>query len=565
MGATGSAEAPPAPRRPLQRRSRVATLVTAVPLLELTAIAMAAAVALAWAVWQPPVRDLAGHGFRIEQYEAVGPHLWNSYWYGGHLTPGYSTLFPPVAAAIGIGATGVLAAMIAAGCFASLIHRAAGPAAWPGAVWFAAATGTNLFTGRVVFAMGAALGLGACLAAQRRRAALAAVLGVATGATSPVAAMFVALAGIALLVATDSPRMRRQGILLAGAPALTVLALSSAFPVQGDAEFGPVTLAASLLAGLAVWAAAPPSERVLRAGALLYIAGCGLAFIIPTPLGGTAGRLAALITGPLVLTLLLARRRAGTLPTSLTRPAGIAAIAVAVTLAAGWQWGPVRRDIHDAIAPAYAETTRQAFYAPLITAIQRRSHEPVRVEIPLTATHYEARWVAPHVSIARGWLRQLDRARNSLFYDGRLTAVRYERWLRENGIAWVALPAAPLDDSARQEARIIRSGPAYLRPVWRSLDWRLFQVKGSSGLVSGSARLVRLDADQLVLEPTRTGRVLVRSRYSRYWGVTAGDACVRRGPDGWTEVDVARAGPVALTANLGSLLRLGRQPPCPDG
>lgn len=565
MGVTGSAGPAPVRRQPLQRRSRVAVLVAAVPLLELTAIAMAAAVALAWAVWQPPVRDLAAQVFRIEQYETAGPHLWNDFWYGGHLTPGYSTLFPPVAAAIGIGATGVLAAMLAAGCFAGLVRRSAGPAAWPGALWFAAATGTNLFTGRVVFAMGAALGLGACLAAQRRRPALAVALAVATAATSPVAAAFVALAGVALLVAGDSPRTRRHGIVLASAPALTVLAVSLAFPVQGDAEFGPVTLAASLLAGLSVWAAAPRSERVLRAGALLYIAGCGLAFIVPTPLGGTPGRLAALVTGPLALTLLLARRRAGTLPNSLTTPAGVAAVAVAVTLAAGWQWGPVRRDIHDAIAPAYAESTQQAFYAPLVAAIERRSRQPVRVEIPLTATHYEARWVAPHVSIARGWLRQLDRAHNPLFYDGRLTAARYARWLRESGIAWVALPAAPLDDSARQEVRIIRSGPAYLRPVWRSPDWQLFQVTGSPGLVSGPARLVRLDADGLVLEPTRAGRILVRIRYSRYWAVTAGDACVGRAPGGWIEVDVARAEPVALSAHVGSLLRLGAQPQCREG
>jgi hypothetical protein len=341
-----------------------------------------------------------------------------------------------------------------------------------------------------------------------------------------------------------------------------VLVLSLAFPVQGDAQFGPVTLAASLIAGLSVWAAAPPSERVLRAGALLYVAGCGLAFVIPTPLGGTAGRLAALVAGPLVLTLLLARRRVGTLRAPLGGRAGVAVVAVAVALAAGWQWGPVRRDVHDATAAGYARSTREAFYAPLVEAIQRRSRGPVRVEIPLTATHYEALWVAPHISIARGWLRQIDRARNALFYDGRLTAGRYERWLLESGIAWVALPSAPLDDSAREEVRIIRSRPPYLRLVWRSPDWSLFQVKGSPGLISGAGRLVRVGEDELLLDAHRPGRLLVRVRYSRYWDVTAGDACVRPAPGDWTAVDVARAGPVALAAHVGSPLRLGRQPRC---
>jgi hypothetical protein len=526
-------------------------------------MAVAAAAALAWALWQPPVRDLAGHMFRIEQYESVGLHLWNNLWYAGHLTPGYSTLFPPVAAGIGIGATGVLAATIAAGCFAALVNRSAGLAAWPGALWLAAATSTNLFTGRVVFALGAALGLGACLATQRGRPIVAAVLGVAAGATSPVAAAFAALGGVALIVAGDSPRRRMHGAVLAIAPAVTVLALSTAFPVQGDAQFGPVTLAASVLAGLAVWAAAPATERVLRASALLYVAGCVIAYLVPTPLGGTAGRLAALVTGPLVLTLLLARRQAGTLPTALRSRAGMALIAVGVLVALGWQWGAVRRDLHDAVAAAYAPSTREAFYAPLVDQIQRRSPEPVRLEIPFTATHYEARWVAPRVSIARGWLRQVDRAHNPLFYDGRLTPARYGRWLRENGVSWVALPAAPLDDSAREEARLIRARPGYLRPVWQSPDWRLFRVEGSPGLISGPGRLVRLDDDGFVLDARRRGRFLVRFRHHHYWHVARGDACVRRAPGDWTAVEVARAGTVAITARLGSAARLGRQPECP--
>jgi hypothetical protein len=250
----------------------------------------------------------------MEHYEAVGTPVWNNLWYGGHHTPGYSVLFPPVAALLGIGLTGVLAATSAAGCFAALVHRHAGAAAWPGALWFAAATATNLFTGRLVFAMGIALGLGACLAAQRGRPVLSAVLGGGAAATSAVAAAFVALAGIALVVTAAATRQRRLGVTLAAAPAITVLAIALLFPVEGTAQFGPIMLAASVAAGLSVWAAAPRDDRVLRIGALLYVAGCALAFLLPTPLGGTAGRLAALLTGPLVLTLLLARHRAGALP-----------------------------------------------------------------------------------------------------------------------------------------------------------------------------------------------------------------------------------------------------------
>ena len=49
----------------------------------------------------------------------------------------------------------------------------------------------------------------------------------------------------------------------------------------------------------------------------------------------------------------------------------------------------------------------------------RAAAGPFRVEIPFTANHWEARWVAPAVPLARGWERQLDGKRNPLFYDGR--------------------------------------------------------------------------------------------------------------------------------------------------
>jgi hypothetical protein len=239
------------------------------------------------------------------------------------------------------------------------------------------------------------------------------------------------------------------------------------------------------------------------------------------------------------------------------------ALAIGFAIAVGWQWGPARLDVHDAVAPAYARSTEQAFYAPMIDQIERRSSGPMRVEIPFTATHYEARWVAPRVMLARGWLRQLDRAHNPLFYDGRLTSARYGRWLRGMGASWVALPAAPLDPSARHETRVIAGRPPYLREVWRSPDWRLFRVIGSPGLVSGPGRLAEVQGDSFVLQADRPGRFVVRVRHTRYWHVAAGAACVARARAGWTAVRVTRGRRIRVTARVGNLRRLGRQPQCP--
>ena len=99
------------------------------------------------------------------------------------------------------------------------------------------------------------------------------------------------------------------------------------------------------------------------------------------------------------------------------------------------------------------------------------------MEIPFTDNHWESRWVAPRVPLARGWERQLDRQRNALFYDGRpLTAARYRRWLDDNAVRFVALPDAPIDYSAAREAGSCARARPYLREVWRDAHWRVFAV-----------------------------------------------------------------------------------------
>ena len=60
---------------------------------------LAAAVACsAFALWNPPLRDLAAHTFRAEYFEDHGFAIWNNSWYGGHYLLSYSVLFPPLAA-----------------------------------------------------------------------------------------------------------------------------------------------------------------------------------------------------------------------------------------------------------------------------------------------------------------------------------------------------------------------------------------------------------------------------------------------------------------------------------
>jgi hypothetical protein len=175
------------------------------------------------------------------------------------------------------------------------------------------------------------------------------------------------------------------------------------------------------------------------------------------------------------------------------------------------------------------------------------------VEIPFTNQHWEAAYVAPHVSLARGWERQLDQADNALFYSHRpLTAAAYKSWLDANGISWVALPDVPLDFSSVKEAALIRSGLPYLHLVWSNPHWRLWRVMGSPGLVTGPAQLTMPAPDRLVLAISRPGTVTVRVRYTAVWHVTEGYACVRPNAAGWTTVHVDQPGRVELEARPGA-------------
>ena len=58
---------------------------------------IAAALAAVYVVLKPRTPDLAAHIFRAELFGREGFTIWNGQWYGGHHTPAYSVLSPPLA------------------------------------------------------------------------------------------------------------------------------------------------------------------------------------------------------------------------------------------------------------------------------------------------------------------------------------------------------------------------------------------------------------------------------------------------------------------------------------
>jgi len=151
---------------------------------------LAAALALAWLAFGPDTPDLAAQVYRAGLFEREGFTLVNLNWYGGHHTPAYSILFPPLAALLGVRVVGVLAAVASALLFERIARRHFGArAARLGALWFAVGTVTDLLIGRLTFALGLTVALGAVYALQRGRRRLGLALGVACTLASPVAGL----------------------------------------------------------------------------------------------------------------------------------------------------------------------------------------------------------------------------------------------------------------------------------------------------------------------------------------------------------------------------------------
>jgi hypothetical protein len=494
----------------------------------------------AWLVVYPHTPDLAAQVYRVGLFERLGMVVWDEHWYAGHHMPGYSLLFPPLGALLGVRALGALAVLASTVLFARLAAVWFGTRGRWAALWFAAAAVGDAWAGRLAFALGVTFALAAALGFLRGRLWLAAPLALASAAASPVAGALLGLAALTLAIVRRSPR----AVLTMTLPAFVVIvSLALLFPEGGIEPYPLFSFLATLAVIFLFLAALPAEARVLRAGALLYLLACVLCLIVPTPVGSNVQRYAVLLAGPLLLGSLMGREGAAA-----RRAGGLGTMGVAALLAIGaWVlWGPVRETlaVHDGSA------TTASYYAPVKRFLADDVHRPVRIEVPLTRSHWEAALLAPTVSLARGWEKQLDERYDSVLLDGGLTAARYGRWLHERAVAYVALPDAPLDPSSAREGKLIRRGLPYLREVFRSRHWRIFEVLGPTPLAVGPGRLSSLGEDSFTLHADRPGLFLVRVHFTRYWTLRGGHGCVGPAHGGWTDVRLKAAGDATVAARF---------------
>jgi hypothetical protein len=493
-----------------------------------------------WLILDPHTPDLAAQVYRIDLFRALGFAVWDEHWYGGHHLPGYSLLFPPLGSLLGLRLLASLSVLASVVLFERLARAVYGaPARWA-ACWFAVAAVADVWVGRVAFALGVSLALASGLALLRGRPALAAPLAALCAAASPVAGVLLGLAALSVALARRSPRVL---VILAGPAAAVVLALAVLFPEGGFEPYPLLSFLATAGVALAFLWALSPAQRLLRIGAVVYLLACLLFLVLHTPMGSNIERYGVLLAGPLLLCV---------------RPRRGPVVALALCAAAVWTlWGPAR----ETLAVSGAQATTASYYVPLERFLAGRA--PARVEVPLTRSHWEAALLAPTVSLARGWEKQLDERYDGVLLAPGLSPAAYRRWLDGEAVAYVALPDARLDPSSAQEGRLIAGGLSYLRLVFTSRHWRLYQVLAPTPLVSAGGGLIALGHDSFALRAAAPGEFLVRLRFTRYWTVVGGSGCVRRAPGGWTFVSAAAPGVVRVAARFSLARAFGASGACP--
>jgi hypothetical protein len=348
-------------------------------------------------------------------------------------------------------------------------------------------------------------------------------------------------------------------LLVAAVPAAAVVLVPAAlFPEGGYEPYPILSFAATIVVVAAFMAALPREARVLRIGACVYLLACVGCLLVHSPMGSNIERYAVLLAGPLLLCARLSPPgggltavSAGGRPTPVAPAAGLTAVSVlALLVIAVWvAWGPVR----ETLAVAGSEAANPAYYAPVerfFARVQAPPGSPVRVEVPLTRSHWEAALLAPSLSLARGWDKQMETRYDGVLLSSGLTAAGYERWLDQQAVSYVALADLPLDPSSAREGTLIRAGLPYLREVFASAHWRVFRVLGAPALAEGPGRLTALGHDSFTLRASTPGRFAVRVRFTRYWTLTRGAGCVAPAPGGWTAVSLRTAGTAVVAARF---------------
>jgi hypothetical protein len=465
-------------------------------------------------VWLgPPGTDFAAHVYQRVVFLRHGFTLWDNFWYAGRYSfADYSLLYYPLAAVVGIRTLAVASVSIAALAYTAVAGREWGPLARWSSRSFAIVWAGLLTSAAFPFTLGVALALLALWALQAGHRWRFAVLALLTLAASPVALVLlvVVLAGVALATRARPREAAVPAFALGGVVAIE-LVLLRLFPGTGRYPFSApeAALALSFCAvGFAVtWRV--KNARVLWCVFAAYGVAIAAAYLVPSGLGENIARL-RYVAVPLAV-LIVALRRWRPLPL----------VVALVGLALAWNVTPMAAGL---VTGASDRTAHAVVWRAPLAYLHAHLRPGYRVEAVDTTNHWPAYYLAEAgIPLVRGWFRQDDFPFDALLYR-RLEPAAYRRWLRELGAAYVVLTRSPPDYSSRQEAALVRSGRAGLRPVWSSREVTIYAARNPRPIITGPDRptVLALHESRLLVRVTRGGTYRVAVRWSPYWHASTG-------------------------------------------
>src|SRR3954454_10330830 len=154
----------------------------------LTNAALAGSLAALIVWFLPPGTDTAAHVFQLDVYLEHGFAFWTNYWYAGRYTfVGYSVLYYPLAALLGIKLLAVLSVTASTAAFTLVIRQTWGEQTVWATRFFAVVAAASVVTAAFPYGLGLALALTALVALVRRHMWWFGILAVLTLAASPLA------------------------------------------------------------------------------------------------------------------------------------------------------------------------------------------------------------------------------------------------------------------------------------------------------------------------------------------------------------------------------------------
>jgi hypothetical protein len=505
---------------------------------------------IAFCLVRPDVNDLWAARARASAVShGVGLTYWFS-WFGGGSTPGnYSVLTPYLCAVIGTEVVGALSAVAVTALVTVLVRRTAHPylAAWAAAV----AAGLNLWSGRVPFLLGGAVGIGALIAVRRGNRSATVGLTLLSILASPVSGAFIVMGLSGTFLTTRTKAFRpiiTYAVITAG---IALVAVAVVFGAPGPEPFTN-GLAFEVVLGLGCLWLASPADHV-RTTILVSGLATVVLWAVPNGLGANFARF-VLFCLPVAVAALS------------SRPARVAGLAVAPLLIAGGV--TTVTDLHNAVRPVSSVSYYHALAARLDKVPDLRNY---RVEVVNHGAHAGYDALLDHAMLARGWETQEDTTLNKSLSQDPLDPVTYKVWLDNNAVGYVALPSASV--GGFPEYTLVQNGSAsYLHRIWSDDDWVLYRVSDPTPIVGRPASVLAHDQKSMIVQVPCTCTIAVRLRWSKFLAATLQEpdpsgpgwmdvttprvrAQVADDGSGWTIVTTAKAGTYVLRGSLrGGLL-----------